>query len=66
MTEFYIEIRGNVESEAEKIPTTLLSTYRQDKGTTVIKAFADNGYYFQAIRNVYGDLGEIINLEKLS
>ena len=65
MAEFYIEIYGNVEEQAEKLPTTLLSTYRQDKGTTVVKAFADNGYYFGAIRNLYGDLGEIINLEKL-
>lgn len=65
MTEFYIEIEGNVEEQAEKLPTTLLSTYRTDKGTTVIKAFANNGSYSKAIQNVYSEIGEVITFEEL-
>lgn len=65
MTEYYIEIEGNVEEDAGKLPTTLFCSYRTDRETTVIKAFANNGSYSKAIQNVYSEIGEIITFEEL-
>jgi len=60
---YLITFRGNIKTEVDKLPLTLLSKYVESTDKTDVMVFVNNGKEFEIIKSIYSPFGRFLKTE---
>lgn len=63
---YLLKFSGNIKTEADKKPLTLLSKYNPLDDVTEVMAYVTHGGEYDIVKYVYSDLGKILHIEFFS